>query len=164
MGCYRQQSRNLGGNRRKVLTMKQLIFYAALVFFLLIPVSFRAQSDNTLADFSVKLMRVGCLGECPDYEVTVLGNGQVRYVGHAYVRVKGIRERTIPIADVQKLATRLQEERFFQWPEKDVVCLDFPEVQITAKVGVQRKHVLEGCNSPGKVLALASEIDKISGT
>jgi hypothetical protein len=44
-----------------------------------------------------------------------------------------------------------------------MVCVDFPEVHITATFKAQHKHVLEGCNSPGQVLSLAEEIDRISG-
>ena len=80
------------------------------------------------------------------------------------MRVQGVRERTIATRNVQKLAKRLQDEDFFQWHETDMVCIDFPEVHITASLGGRRKHVIEGCNTPGKVLALAKEIDKISGT
>lgn len=43
-------------------------------------------------------------------------------------------------------------------------CPDFPEVDITVTLNGQQKSVLEGCSSPGKVLAPAHEIDRISGT
>ena len=88
----------------------------------------------------------------------------MQYQGHAHVRVKGLQERAIPIPAVRKLVRRLQAEHFFQWDETDAVCLDFPEVHVTASVGARRKHVLEGCNKRGKVLALAKEIDRISRT
>ena len=144
--------------------MKPLVVWTALVVVLAVPVPFCAQDDANLADFSITLKRTACLGSCPDYEVTILGNGRVRYQGNAYVRVEGVRERITPIPNVQKLVKRLQLEHFFQWDETDGVCLDFPEVHITATVGVRRKHVLEGCNRPGKILALAKEIDRIAGT
>jgi hypothetical protein len=144
--------------------MKPLVVWTALVLALAVAAPFCAQDNANLGDFSVTLKRAGCLGSCPDYEVTILGNGRVRYQGNAYVRVEGIRERAIPIANVQKLVRRLQHEHFFQWDDSDVVCIDFPEVHISASVGARRRHVLEGCNKPGKVLTLAKEIDRISGT
>src|ERR1035438_185724 len=144
--------------------MKSLVVCTALTLALAVSASFCAQDTATLADFSITLKRLGCLGSCPDYEVTIWGSGRVRYQGHAYVAVKGVRERIIPVPNVQKLVQRLQVDHFFQWDETDVVCLDFPEVHITATVGARRKHVLEGCNKPGKILALAKEIERISGT
>lgn len=105
--------------------------------------------DNAGArsDFSITLERVGCLGSCPDYTVTILGNGSVQYEGRFYVTVEAVRQRTIPLTDVHKLIRKLGDEDFFHWEEKDQVCLDFPEVHITATLNGQRKQVLEGCNS-----------------
>lgn len=114
--------------------------------------------------FSITLERIGCLGSCPDYKITIRANGAVRYEGRAYVSVEGVRNTTIPVLAVQKLQQKLRDEDFLHWPEKKEVCVDFPEVNITATVDGQRKRVLEGCSSPGKVLQLASEIDRISGT
>jgi hypothetical protein len=87
----------------------------------------------------------------------------VQYVGRAYVRIDGTRRKTVPVPAVKKLVQRLRDEDFFHWEEKKQVCLDFPEVDITVTLKGQQKHVLEGCSSPGKVLALAAEIDEISG-
>ena len=123
-----------------------------------------AQTGSVADDFSITLERVGCVGSCPDYKVTILANGSVEYEGRAYVRIEGTRGSTIPASIVQKLVERLRDDDFFHWEEKKQVCLDFPEVHITAMMNGRRKHVLEGCNSPGKVLALADEIDRISGT
>lgn len=77
--------------------------------------------------------------------------------------IEGVREQTIPQADVHKLIRKLGDEHFFHWEEKKQVCVDFPEVLITATLNGQRKQVLEGCNSPGNVLNLANEIDRIFG-
>ena len=60
------------------------------------------------------------------------------------MRVEGIRNRTISSAAVQKLIQGLRSENFFQWEEKEEFCVDYPEVQITATLKGQHKHVLEG--------------------
>jgi len=129
----------------------------------LLSVTSGAQSSVSKDDFSITIERIGCLGSCPDYKITISGHGTVRYEGHAYVTVEGIRETRIPPSAVQKLIHRLRDQDFFHWPEMKEVCIDFPEVNITAALNGQRNHVLEGCNSPGKVLQLAKEIDRISG-
>jgi hypothetical protein len=110
------------------------------------------------------LERTGCEGFCPWYSVTILANGSVHYEGKAYVRVEGIRKRTIPISDVYKLTRKLVDEDFLDWDEKTELCVDYPEVRITATLNGQHKQVLEGCSALGKVLTLADEIDAISGT
>jgi hypothetical protein len=132
-------------------------------FYSLAPLSEAQHSVAPQNDFSITLERGGCLGSCPDYKVTILGDGSVQYVGRAYVRADGIRRKTVPVPAVQKLVQRLRDEHLFDWEEKKQVCLDFPEVDIAVTLNGHQKRVLEGCNLPGKVLALADEIDKISG-
>lgn len=122
----------------------------------------RAQSAPP-ADFSITLEREPCLGSCPDYKVTILGDGSARYEGRGYVRVKGLRKTRIQMSEVQKLIQKLRDEDFVHWEERQIVCVDYPVVSITAALDGQSKHVLEGCNAPGKVLKLADEIDRISG-
>jgi hypothetical protein len=121
------------------------------------------KTSTPSGDFSITLERVGCLGTCPDYTVTILGDGTVKYEGQAYVRAEGLRNRTIPVSAVHKLIERLKNDGFLQWDEEKKMCVDFPEVHITASLEGRQKRVLEGCNRPGQVLRLADEIDKISG-
>jgi hypothetical protein len=80
------------------------------------------------------------------------------------VRAKGVRSRNIPVADVAKLMRRLHDAHFFEWDEANLVCLDLPVVEITARDGARQKHVSEGCNQPGKIVALADEIDRLART
>jgi hypothetical protein len=81
----------------------------------------------------------------------------VQYEGQWYVHAKGVRNKTIPASNVEKLVQRLRNEDFFDWEEKKTVCLDFPRVNITVTMDGGHKNVLEGCNEPGKILALADE-------
>jgi hypothetical protein len=78
--------------------------------------------------------------------------------------VVGVRKYTIPQSGVQKLVQKLRDEDFLHWTEKTDLCVDYPEVKITATLNGQHKQVLEGCKAPGKVLELADEIDRISGS
>jgi hypothetical protein len=122
-----------------------------------------AHSGARRMDFVVILKRIGCLGTCPEYTVEISGNGTVRYEGFLYVRTEGVRKRRIALSAVQKLIQMLRDEDFFHWEEKTYVCVDFPETDITVTLNSQKKKVIEGCESPGKVLDLADEIDRISG-
>jgi hypothetical protein len=136
---------------------------ASCAFLLVFSLHLYAQSNPPAADFSLTLERAACEGFCPWYSVTILGDGSVHYEGKAYVHVEGNRRKIIQLSDVYKLIHRLRDEDFFHWEEKTVVCVDYPEVRITANLNGKRKQVLEGCSASGKVLALAEQIDTISG-
>lgn len=122
-----------------------------------------AQSTVSASDFSLTLERIGCLGECPDYKVTVQGDGLLQYLGRGYVHVEGSRSKKLSPVVVQKVIQRLLEEDFFNWEEKKYTCIDFPETHITVTLNGRQKQVMEGCNAPGNVLKLAKEIEKITG-
>jgi hypothetical protein len=122
-----------------------------------------AQSSAPADDFSLTLERIGCLGRCPDYKVTIQSDGTLLYEGRFDVHVKGIREKKISLTAVQRLVQKLQDEDFFHWEQTRDVCLDFPETHITATLHGKQKHVMEGCNATGKVLKFANEIVKITG-
>ena len=135
----------------------------AFVFSSFLTVQVCAQRSGVPEDFSLTLERIGCLGECPDYKVTIRADGTVLYVGRAYVMVQRARSRKMKPADLQKLIAKLEEVKFFEWQTKDLVCVDFPEVHIAATIAGRHNKVLEGCKTPGKILELAKFIDKVSG-
>lgn len=83
--------------------------------------------------------------------------------GKVWRSAEGVRKARISPQAVRKLVQRLRREDFFHWEEKKVVCVDYPEVHITVDLNAQHKRVIEGCNTPGKVLKLADEIDRVSG-
>lgn len=122
-----------------------------------------AQSRDELGNFSVTLERVGCLGSCPDYKVTIAGNGAVLYEGHSYVHAKGERRHRISVSAVQQLVQSLLDEEFFRWNECTGRCVDAPEIHITARLNGQEKQIVQGCTFSEKVLHLAREIETISG-
>lgn len=49
------------------------------VVLLILSVVSAAQSNRSGIDFSVTLDRMGCYGTCRDYQVTISGDGAVRY-------------------------------------------------------------------------------------
>lgn len=103
------------------------------------------------------------MGNCPDYRVTIHGDGSVVYEGRFYAAVKGIRKTRISPDAVEKLVRKLHDVDFLNWKEKEVLCVDYPETRISATIDGQKNEVIEGCSQPGRILNLADEIDKISG-
>lgn len=141
--------------------MKMRVRFAIPIFLL---GAVAAQTITPKNDFSITLQRTACMGYCPEYKLTISGDGSVRYEGAWYVRVKGLRQSKIPVESVQKLVQKLRDEDFLRWEEEEMVCVDFPVTHVTATLDGQRKHVLEGCSTEGKVQELADEIDKMTGS
>lgn len=137
-----------------------LVFRIGFILFLSLPLSTLASASTD--GFNLTLERTGCLGTCPDYKVTIQGDGSLEYEGRYYVHIKGIRQKKLSSTTVQKLEQILQEEDFFNW-KAGGTCLDTSETHITATLNGVQKHVMEGCNAQGKISKLANQIEKITG-
>lgn len=61
----------------------------------------------------VSLDRTACMGACPDYALTVGGDGTVTFVGRRYVKVVGTATGQIPVADVQTLVETMEQLNYF---------------------------------------------------
>ncbi|WP_228369368.1 DUF6438 domain-containing protein [Candidatus Nitrososphaera gargensis] len=51
----------------------------------------------------ITLERTVCYGTCPDYSLTIYGNGAVVYEGHRWVAVTGRQTSSIPQQEVKEL-------------------------------------------------------------
>ena len=65
-----------------------------------------------MSNVEIRLTRGVCFGFCPDYTVTINGDGQVRYEGRRFVNAVGERTATIPREDVARLVARFDEIGF----------------------------------------------------
>lgn len=107
---------------------------------------------------SVTLQRTACYGQCPIYAVEIYGNGQVKYTGKDFVKVKGIRQSSVPPANVELLAAALRHVKFEQIREKYQFetdgCVsmptDFPSFSISVTKAGKTKSVAfyTGCHGP----------------
>ncbi|MEO5926901.1 MAG: ankyrin repeat domain-containing protein [Bryobacteraceae bacterium] len=65
-----------------------------------------------------KLIRTGCFGSCPDYEVEIRGDGTVTYSGRRDVAVTGVHSGSIAREQLESLMTGFIEADFFSFDAK----------------------------------------------
>ncbi len=63
----------------------------------------------------ISLVRTGCFGSCPSYEVEIRGDGIVTYTGKRDVAVSGIHQGTISRQAVERLVTQFRDADFFSF-------------------------------------------------
>lgn len=127
-----------------------------------------AQSP-AMDDVQIQLTRGVCFGFCPDYTVTINGDGQVRYEGRRFVNAVGERTATIPRADVERLVARFDEIGFDQLRnEYRGRMTDMPTYTVSITRNGQTKTVLDyggvDAGMPRAVRDLEQEIDRVAGT
>lgn len=122
-----------------------------------------------MSGVAITLNRTVCFGFCPDYTVTITGEGEVRYVGRRFVNVVGERTATIPRADVAALLARFDEigfERLRDAYRANVT--DLPTTTIVLERDGRRKVVADygglSAGMPEAVRDLQDRIDQVAGT
>jgi hypothetical protein len=117
----------------------------------------------------ITLERSVCFGFCPDYTVTISGDGQVAYEGRRFVNVAGRQSATIPAADVQRLLARFDAVGFNNLrDEYRAHVTDLPTYTITLERNGRTKRVLDyggiSAGMPEAVRELQGEIDRTANT
>lgn len=139
---------------------------AALVLAACAPVEASPQSSGPV---SITLTRTMCFGFCPDYSVTITGDGQVTYVGRGFVNVMGEQHATIPVSDVQALLSRFDAVNFEQLhDEYRANITDIPTQTITLERNGRRKTLVDyggtAVGMPEAVNEIEAEIDRVAHT
>ncbi|MGE0742824.1 MAG: DUF6438 domain-containing protein [Hyphomonadaceae bacterium] len=121
------------------------------------------------APVAITLQRGVCFGFCPDYTVTISGDGTVRYEGRRFVNVRGAQTATIPRADVEALLARFDDIGFERLRDAyRAQVTDLPTYTVRLTRNGTTKSVVDyggtGAGMPESVRALQDEIDRVAGT
>jgi len=114
------------------------------------------------------LSRTSCLGSCPDYEVTVHGDGTVIYNGMRFVAITGRHQCTISQASVHELIAAFRAADYYSLQDKYVwEATDLPTYITSIKIDGQSKQVADYAEAiigmPLAVSDLEASIDRLSG-
>ncbi len=126
-----------------------------------------AQAPNGAVE--ITLSRSACYGFCPDYTVAITGEGEVRYVGRAFVNVVGEARASIPPAEVAALLARFDAIGFARLRDQyRAQITDNPTTVITlTRNGASKRvedYVGTAVGMPESVRELQNEIDRVAGT
>jgi hypothetical protein len=124
--------------------------------------------DVAQEQYRISLSRNGCLGTCPNYKVTIEGNGQVTFVGREFVNFVGTKIYTVPKAEVSALIHDIQRYDILKAEDDYGAPVDAPVCTINIDAGSHRKDVLSVCgtppNVPSGVIKLHARIDEVART
>jgi len=120
--------------------------------------------EGTAAHFE----RTRCFGFCPDYEVTVFGNGVVLFHGRFFTKVMGYRIATVDQATVQKLLDAFDTAKFSTMPSyTNYEVTDMASAAITLVKGGETHtvdHYQGDRSAPDALTNLETSIDEILNT
>lgn len=117
----------------------------------------------------IVLERTPCFGFCPDYTVTIRGDGAVTFEGRRFVNARGVHTATIAPAEVERLLAHFDAIGFETLRSAyRANVTDLPTTTITLTRNGRTKSVLDyggtGAGMPESVRELQQEIDRVAGT
>lgn len=126
-------------------------------------------NENANSNVEIRLQRGACYGFCPDYTVTINGEGQVRYEGRRFVNAVGERTATIPREDVTALLARFDEIGFDNLRDSyRGQMTDLPTYTVSLTRNGHTKTVIDYAGTsvgmPASVRELEGEIDRVART
>jgi hypothetical protein len=136
-------------------------------FFMIACAPSRAPAEE--GPVQITLQRTVCYGYCPDYTVSIDGDGVVTYEGRAFVNVVGRQTAQIPSADVARLLQRFDDIGFENLnDEYRGLMTDMPSTIVTLTRDGRTKRVVDYAGTsvgmPREVRELQAEIDRVAGT
>jgi Domain of unknown function (DUF6438) len=113
----------------------------------------------------ITIERTPCFGMCPEYKVTIKGDGTVTYTGRQHVRVTGDRTWTIDPAAVRALAREMEAAGYFELQDEYTSRMtDHPTTRTSLTIGARSKKVSDYISGPQKLKDLEQRIDDVAGT
>ena len=121
---------------------------------------------DDLDDVVITLERTVCFGVCPEYKLTVYGNGTVVYEGRRFVRIEG--RRTIAIGEdkVRQLLSEFERIDYFSLEDsyEEHMATDMPSAYTSLTVDGKTKavsHYHGDLSAPKELTELEERIDEI---
>jgi hypothetical protein len=118
-----------------------------LLIFIVFIVSIRVHLINFYdttppQDVIITVERTACFGFCPDYRLSIYGNGKVVYEGYYYVRVEGTRTAYIPKSKVRELVAEFERIGFYNFDDHYIMgATDLPSALISIDLEGRSKTI-----------------------
>lgn len=121
-----------------------------------------SHSEN-IKSLRVVMKRTKCYGTCPEYSVTVTGDGAVEYNGIQFVSKKGRQTANISSDQVVRLAEDLDRIIFFALEDKAFLwCYDTPRVSVSVSVDGRTKAVSSDGYCTGRASGHQAEFIRVT--
>jgi hypothetical protein len=119
--------------------------------------------DEALENAVIAMERTPCFGFCPDYSLTIFGNGTVIYEGRNFVETTGQKVNTISREDVRMLVNEFYEIDYFSLKDEytDQVT-DLPTTTTSIRIDGKFKQVVDYYGAPEQLKDLEDTIDDVA--
>ena len=154
--------------------MNSARFWSAVASLVVAGAALAEESVPSGIPITVTLERIGCLGFCPAYTVSISSDGTVTFTGKAWVEKQGLATKKVPEAQLIPLFQRIRDINFWlidgksdgrkMQPNGDVIAgyNDSPSYSVTVVEGGRSKQVQGFTGGKYAEGDLADLIDKVA--
>ncbi len=120
---------------------------------------------NEYKDVIITLERTPCYGTCPDYKLTIYGDGKIVYEGKEYVKITGTQTAQISIDQVKAIVDEFYRIDYFSLQDKYTGNItDLPTTITSITINGTTKKVVNYYGAPKKLDELENKIDEITNS
>lgn len=120
---------------------------------------------NSIENVVITLERTVCFGSCPDYTLTIYGNGTLIYEGRNFVAVTGRQTSNISQEHIQELARAFYAIGYFSLKnEYSAPVTDLPTTTTSIAIDGRYKKIVNYYGAPEQLIELENMIDDIAGS
>ena len=143
-----------------------------IVTILILSISFagcsRSQTPqpSDIKDVVITLERTVCFGYCPDYTLTIKGDGTVTYEGRQFVTIEGTRTTTVSEEKIRQLLAEFEKVDYFSLKDNYVERTITDAETVITSITVDGKtktieHYHGDFGAPNSLTELEDKIDVI---
>ncbi len=128
------------------------------------PMKFQKPTNIDYQNAVITIRRGMCYGMCPDYTLTIHGDGKIEWDGRHFVYPKGFRRAEINPDDVKELVDEFYRIGYFDMKDEYTANItDLPHTMTSIFVNGQTKQVIDYYGAPQELRQLETMIDDVGG-
>ena len=120
-------------------------------------------SQKEKIDATISMEKTPCYGRCPNYAITIYGDGKAEFLGKRFVDSIGTFEKYFSIEDVKSLVKAFEEANFFGLQDEYTARVsDMSTVYVSFTQNGKTKKIKDYYNAPELLKQLEKMIEKMA--
>jgi len=134
-------------------------------YFYLFPKLVQTSKTTEYKNVVITLERTACYGTCPDYRLTIYGDGRIVYEGKKFVEVTGLQTAQLSQDKIKQLINEFSRIDYFSLKDEYTESVpDLPTTITSITINGKAKKVVNYHGAPKKLDELENKIDEITNS
>lgn len=121
--------------------------------------------ESIPSDFTMTITRTPCMGTCPYYDVTVMADGQVTFLGKGHTKLMGEHKKKLPAETVLAIKEVIKSSTFWDLDETydNPNVADLPSVSLSCTMDGRFHSVMVRTGGPKEFGYMVMTLENLIG-